>query len=41
MGYSLWYVKIDQPLNWDLSIPSEMPYKELLNAQISFEIRYS
>ncbi len=37
--YSLWYVKIDDPSqNPDLSTSLERPYKEQLNAQISFEI---
>ena len=38
---SLWYVKIDSSQNQDLSTSLERSYKELLNALISFEIRYS
>ena len=38
MGYSLWHVKIDPSQNQDLSTSFERSYKELLNAQISFEI---
>ncbi len=34
----LWYVKIDPSQNQDLSTSLERPYKELLNALISFEI---
>ena len=41
MGYSLWYVKIDPSQNQDLSTSLERPYRELLNALISFEIRHS
>ncbi len=39
--YSLWYVKIDPSQNQDLTASLESPYKELLNALISFEIRHS
>ncbi len=41
LAYSLWYVKIKLSQNQDLSIPLERPYKKLLNALISFEIRHS
>ncbi len=41
MGYSLWYVKTEPFQNQDLSTLSESPYKEQLNALISFEIRQS
>ncbi len=41
MGYSLWYVKIEPSQNQDLSTSLERPYKELLNACFSFEIRHS
>ena len=41
MGYSLWYIEIDPYLNQDLSTSFERPYKELLNAQICFEIHHS
>ena len=37
----LWYVKLDPSQNQDLSTSLERSYKELLNALISFEIRYS
>ena len=36
--YSLSYVKIDPSQNQDVSTSLERPYKELLNALISFEI---
>ena len=39
--HGLWYIKIDPSQNMDLSTSLERPYKELLNALISFEIRYS
>ena len=39
--YSLWYVKIDPSQNQNLIISLERPYKELLNALISFEICHS
>ncbi len=38
---SVYYVKIDQSQNQDLSTSLERSYKELLNALISFEIRHS
>ena len=41
MGYTLWYVKIDPSQKQDLSTLLESPYKELLNARFSFEIRHS
>ena len=41
MGYSLWCVKIYPPQNQDLRILLERPYKELLNALISFKICHS
>ncbi len=37
----LWYLKIEPSQNKDLSTSFERPYKELLNAIISFEIRHS
>ncbi len=37
MGYSLLYVKIYPSQNQNLSTSLERPYKELLNALISFE----
>ena len=36
MGF--WYVKIETSQNMDQNISFERPYKELLNALISFEI---
>ena len=39
-AYSLWYIKIDPSQNQDLSTSLERPYKELLNALISFEIHH-
>ena len=41
MDYGLWYVKIYLSQNQDLSTLLETPYKELLNACFSFEIRCS
>ncbi len=41
LQHGLWYVKIDPLQNQDLSTSLESPYKELLNALISFEIRHS
>ncbi len=41
MGYSLWYVKIDQSQNQDLSTSLERSYKELLNQLFSFKNRNS
>ena len=42
MGYySLWYVKIEPSQNQDLSTSLKRPYKELLNALISFKIGQS
>ncbi len=40
VAWSLWYVKTDPSQNQDSSTSLGRPYKELLNAFFSLEIRY-